>query len=101
MGESASHGVLQLGDCQLDLERGLLLRNGAAVPLRSKAFSLLSYLARNDGKVVTKSDLISAVWGNIAVTEDSLTQAVRDIRKALDDSDQAILKAVPKRGYVL
>jgi len=92
---------LQLGDCQLDLERGLLLRNGAAVPLRSKAFSLLSYLARNDGKVVTKSDLISAVWGNIAVTEDSLTQAVRDIRKALDDSDQAILKAVPKRGYVL
>ncbi|MDX8466123.1 winged helix-turn-helix domain-containing protein [Mesorhizobium sp. VK23B] len=101
MAESASQGVLQLGDCQLDLERGLLLRNGTAVPLRSKAFSLLSYLARNDGKVVTKSDLISAVWGNIAVTEDSLTQAVRDIRKALDDGDQAILKAVPKRGYVL
>ncbi|AZO31020.1 transcriptional regulator [Mesorhizobium sp. M1B.F.Ca.ET.045.04.1.1] len=101
MAESASQGVLQLGDCQLDLERGLLLRDGAAVPLRSKAFSLLSYLARNDGKVVTKSDLISAVWGNIAVTEDSLTQAVRDIRKALDDGDQAILKAVPKRGYVL
>ncbi|WFP74970.1 winged helix-turn-helix domain-containing protein [Mesorhizobium sp. WSM4906] len=92
---------MQLGDCQLDLERGLLLRDGATVPLRSKAFSLLSYLARNDGKVVTKSDLISAVWGNIAVTEDSLTQAVRDIRKALDDGDQAILKAVPKRGYVL
>ncbi|WP_192244636.1 winged helix-turn-helix domain-containing protein [Mesorhizobium silamurunense] len=101
MAESASQGVLQLGDCQLDLERGLLLRDGAAVPLRSKAFSLLSYLARNDGKVVTKSDLISAVWGNIAVTEDSLTQAVRDIRKALDDNNQAILKAVPKRGYVL
>ncbi|RAZ87014.1 transcriptional regulator [Mesorhizobium hawassense] len=101
MAEAASQGVLQLGACQLDLERGLLLRDGAAVPLRSKAFSLLSYLARNDGKVVTKSDLISAVWGSIAVTEDSLTQAVRDIRKALDDSDQAILKAVPKRGYVL
>ncbi|TIQ32484.1 MAG: tetratricopeptide repeat protein [Mesorhizobium sp.] len=101
MAESASQGVLQLGDCQLDLERGLLLRDGTAVPLRSKAFSLLSYLARNDGKVVTKSDLISAVWGNIAVTEDSLTQAVRDIRKALDDGDQTILKAVPKRGYVL
>ncbi|WP_292339496.1 winged helix-turn-helix domain-containing protein [Mesorhizobium sp.] len=101
MAESASQGVLQLGDCQLDLERGLLLRDGTAVPLRSKAFSLLSYLARNDGKVVTKSDLISAVWGNIAVTEDSLTQAVRDIRKALDDGDQAILKAIPKRGYVL
>ncbi|AZO08782.1 MULTISPECIES: winged helix-turn-helix domain-containing protein [unclassified Mesorhizobium] len=101
MAESASQGVLQLGACQLDLERGLLLRDGAAVPLRSKAFSLLSYLARNDGKVVTKSDLISAVWGGIAVTEDSLTQAVRDIRKALDDGDQAILKAVPKRGYLL
>lgn len=101
MGETGSQGTLQIGACQLDLERGLLLRDGTAVPLRSKAYSLLAHLARNAGKVVTKSDLISAVWGNIVVTEDSLTQAVRDIRKALADDDQSILKAVPKRGYVL
>jgi len=101
MGETGSQGILHVGACQLDLERGLLLRDGTAVPLRSKAYSLLAHLARNTGKVVTKSDLISAVWGNIVVTEDSLTQAVRDIRKALADDDQSILKAVPKRGYVL
>ncbi|MBN9550745.1 MAG: winged helix-turn-helix domain-containing protein, partial [Alphaproteobacteria bacterium] len=101
MGEAGSQGILHVGACQLDLERGLLLRDGTAVPLRSKAYSLLAHLARNAGKVVTKSDLIGAVWGNIVVTEDSLTQAVRDIRKALADDDQSILKAVPKRGYVL
>ena len=74
---------LALGSCELDLARGLLLCDGKPVALRSKAFDLLTYLSRNVGRVATKSELMSAVWPDVFVTEDSLTQAVRELRKAL------------------
>ena len=88
MSQAGSDQILPLGDCLLDLSRGLLLRNGTPVPLRPKAFALLTHLAANAGRVVGKSDLIAAVWSGIFVTEDSLTQAVRELRKALADEGQ-------------
>ncbi|TRC85062.1 transcriptional regulator [Mesorhizobium sp. WSM4303] len=98
--ENAGH-VLALGSCELDLARGQLLRDGKPVALRSKAFDLLTYLGRNVGRVATKSELMSAVWPDVFVTEDSLTQAVRELRKALQDESQTIIRTVAKRGYVL
>jgi DNA-binding winged helix-turn-helix (wHTH) protein len=53
--------VLERGSCQLDPSRGLLLRDGKPVALRSKAFDLLTYLSRNVGRVATKSELMAAV----------------------------------------
>nr|WP_236952494.1 winged helix-turn-helix domain-containing protein [Mesorhizobium loti] len=99
-GENAGR-VLALGSCELDLARGQLLRDGKPVALRSKAFDLLTYLCRNVGRVATKSELMSAVWPDVFVTEDSLTQAVRELRKALQDESQTIIRTVAKRGYVL
>jgi TolB-like protein/tetratricopeptide (TPR) repeat protein len=93
--------VLALGSCELDLARGLLLRDGKPVALRSKAFDLLTYLAGNVGRVATKSELMTAVWPEVFVTEDSLTQAVRELRKALHDESQTIIRTVAKRGYIL
>ncbi len=92
---------MPLGACSFDLARGLLLRDGAAVPLRPKAFALLSHLARNAGRVVGKSELIEAVWPGVFVTEDSLTQAVREVRKALADDAQKIVRTIARRGYLL
>ncbi len=99
--ENPGNVPLALGSCELDLARGLLLCDGKPVALRSKAFDLLTYLSRNVGRVATKSELMSAVWPDVFVTEDSLTQAVRELRKALQDESQTIIRTVAKRGYVL
>src|SRR6187401_525188 len=85
----------------LDLARGLLLKDGADVALRRKAFELLVCLARQAGRVVSKTDLIDTVWPDVIVTEDSLTQAVREIRKALGDAGTATIRTVAGRGYFL
>lgn len=61
----------------------------------------MTYLSRNVGRVATKSELMTAVWPDVFVTEDSLTQAVRELRKALQDESQTIIRTIAKRGYVL
>lgn len=101
MSRAGSEQVLLLGECRFDRSRGLLLRNDEPVPLRPKAFALLDHLATNAGRVVGKSDLIAAVWPGIFVTEDSLTQAIRDLRKALSDRDQRTVRTIARRGYLL
>ncbi|TIW90769.1 MAG: hypothetical protein E5V45_34740, partial [Mesorhizobium sp.] len=46
-------------------------------------------------------ELMQAIWPGIAVTDDSLVQCIGDIRRALRDKNQMVLKVVPKRGYRL
>jgi TolB-like protein/Tfp pilus assembly protein PilF len=101
MSQAGSGQVLTLGDCLFDRSRGLLLRNDEPVALRPKAFALLGHLAANCGRVVGKADLIAAVWPGVFVTEDSLTQAVRELRKALADEEQRTVRTVARRGYLL
>jgi DNA-binding winged helix-turn-helix (wHTH) protein/TolB-like protein len=74
-------------------------RDGREIPLRPQAFDLLKYLMQNVGRLVTKDELIKAVWPRVFVTDDSLVQCVRDVRRAIGDADQSVLRAVPKRGY--
>lgn len=89
---------MRIGSHDLDLNRGLLCRDGQGVHLRAKTFALLVYLARNSGRVVSKDELLGAVWPDVTVTEDSLTQAIRDLRKVLGDG---AIQTVARRGYVL
>ena len=84
----------------LDLERSRLTQDGVDVKLRPKSFELLCYLAQHHGRVVTKEELIKEVWTDAFVTDDSLVQCVRDIRRALEDDSQEYVKTVPRRGYV-
>jgi len=93
--------TIALGEFVLDLDAGTLLRDGRIVEMRAKAFLLLSHLARNRGKVLSKSELLDAVWPDVAVTEDSLTQAVRDIRICLGDETARHLRTIARRGYML
>ena len=58
---------------------------GTEVPLRAQAFAVLRYLAERPGRVVGKAELMDAVGPGIAVTDDSLVQAIGDIRRALGD----------------
>src|SRR5690349_11374063 len=84
----------------LDLERGALLRAGEHVDLRPKAFEVLRLLVERHGRLVTKQELLDAVWGRVVVTEGSVTKCLIEIRRALDDRSQTAIKTVPRRGYI-
>ena len=74
---------------------------GAPVALRPQAFAVLRYLAENPDRLVTKDELMAAVWQGVAVTDDSLVQCIHDIRRALGDEAHAVLRTVSRRGYRL
>jgi DNA-binding winged helix-turn-helix (wHTH) protein len=84
----------------LDLQRYALLRGQEEIPLRPKSFDVLRYLAEHAGRLVSKEELIQAIWPSISVTDDSLVQCITDIRKALSDNPHRIIRTVPRRGYV-
>ncbi|WP_244513540.1 winged helix-turn-helix domain-containing tetratricopeptide repeat protein [Devosia insulae] len=100
MSDTVADEIFRFGSFVLDLHMGTLSRDGAAIYLRPKAHSLLVHLARNLGRVVPKSELMDAVWPGIYVTEDSLTQSIREIRKALGDAADTV-RTVSRRGYML
>jgi class 3 adenylate cyclase len=85
----------------LDLRRGSLCSGNAEIELRPKSFLLLRYLVENSSRLVSRDELIKALWPNVIATDESVTRCVSDVRMALGDSAQRIIKTLPKRGYVL
>ena len=92
---------LTFGTFSLDLQRLCLMGPAGEVRLRPKSFEVLRYLAEHAGQAVTKDALIGAVWPDVTVTDESLTRCISDIRLAIGDNTQRIIKTVPKRGYLL
>jgi TolB-like protein/DNA-binding winged helix-turn-helix (wHTH) protein len=84
----------------LDLARGCLFSSGAEVKLRPKSFEALRYVVENAGRLVSKEELVRAVWPDSFVSDNSLAQCFLEIRKVLGDDDQRIIKTVSRRGYV-
>ena len=74
--------------------------DGTKIPLAPKALALLRYLLANPGRVLAKDELIQMLWGAVVVTDDSLVQCVKDLRTALVDKDQQLIKTLPRRGYM-
>jgi DNA-binding winged helix-turn-helix (wHTH) protein len=62
---------------------------------------VLEALARRNGQVVSKQELVAEVWSEIAVTDDSLVQCIKDIRRVLEDTKRSIVRTVTGRGYCL
>ena len=88
------------GEFTLDMARGCVFKAGEEVKLRPKVFEALKYLVRNSGRLIAKQELIQAVWPDSFVTDDSLVQCTLELRRALHDRDQRLLKTVPRRGYL-
>src|SRR5689334_4892367 len=84
----------------VDLDRGCLLRDGEEVKLRPKSFQALVYLVENSGRLISKQELIGAIWPEVAVTDDSLVQCVIEIRKAFGGDPNRFIRTVPRRGYI-
>src|SRR5262245_57994138 len=84
----------------LDLRRGCLRADDREIELRPKSFEVLRYLVENAGRLVSKTELIKAIWPNVTVSDESLARCVSDIRLALEDSEQRVIKTLPRRGYL-
>jgi DNA-binding winged helix-turn-helix (wHTH) protein len=85
----------------LDLRCGSLCGADGEISLRPKSFEVLRYLIENAGRLVRKDEIIRAVWPNVVVTDESLTRCVSDVRLALHDHGQRIIRTAPRRGYLL
>ncbi|MET4475517.1 winged helix-turn-helix domain-containing protein [Bradyrhizobium sp. F1.13.3] len=98
----SSQPSIVLGDRTVDLARELLLDGrGDIVPLRPQAWAVLRFLAQHVGRLVRKEEILDEVWLNCEVTEDSLIQAIGDIRQALGEAGRSAVKTLPRRGYML
>jgi adenylate cyclase len=83
----------------LDIACGALRTADRELQLRPKAFEVLRYLLENADRIVTKQELMKTVWPNVIVTDQALTHCVGEVRQAIGDSKQTIIKNIPRRGY--
>jgi adenylate cyclase len=83
----------------LDFDRGSLLLDGSEIALRPKTFAVLRHLVENSGRLVSKEELFTAVWPNLAVTDDTLVQSVGELRRALGNDGPRLIRTIPRRGY--
>jgi DNA-binding winged helix-turn-helix (wHTH) protein len=93
---------LDIAGLTLDLRREELRSpSGTRIELRNRSFGVLRHLATNAGRVVTKDELLEVNWPGVTVTEDSLTQCISEIRRALGDAGRDLVRTVPRRGYMI
>jgi len=98
--EPVEEGVLTFGQFTLDTGRGVLKHVGVEIPLRPKTFDVLTYLVMHCKRLVSRKELMETIWPDVIVTDDSLTQCMTEIRKALGDDQHRIVRTVPRRGYL-
>lgn len=92
---------LRFTDYVLDSERRELLRRQQAVPISPQVFDLLLYLLRNRARVVSKDDLLDAVWNGRIVSESTLSSHINAVRRAIGDSgeDQRLVRTIARKGF--
>lgn len=94
--------LVEIHDFIFDRNKCLLRTlNGDVVELRAQSAKVLAVLADAPGEILSKDDIIQKVWPDTFVTDDSLTQCIKDIRRALNDSDRSVIQTRPKQGYCL
>ena len=86
----------------LNTLRGALRRpDGSEITLRPKTFQLLARLTAERGQVVSRTTLLDAVWSDVTVTDESLTQAIGELRRILGQEGAGLIRTLARRGYML
>jgi TolB-like protein/Tfp pilus assembly protein PilF len=99
---SDTTGKLRFGNSVLDEALGVVVRpDGTETQLRPKTLEMLRVLLDRPGLALTREEILDAVWPGIHVTEDSVTQCVGEIRRAIGPDGAEVLRTLPRRGYVL
>jgi TolB-like protein/DNA-binding winged helix-turn-helix (wHTH) protein len=95
------NNLYRFGQFVLDPSRRTLSRADSPVSLTPKAFDVLLFLAQNPNRLVTKEELLQAVWGDTFVEEGNLTQYISHLRKALGDNseDTRLIVTIARKGY--
>lgn len=93
--------IYRFGDFELDAARGELHRAGKALPAERRAVELLLHLLRNRGRVVSKEELLAALWPGVAVQDRIVNQAIYNARKLLGDDTRAprFIATLRGRGF--
>src|SRR5258706_13906578 len=93
--------LYRFGQFMLDSDRRTLSRANSPISLTPKAFDVLLFLAQNSNRLVTKEELLQAVWGDTFVEEGNLTQYISHLRKALGDhpEDTRLIVTIARKGY--
>lgn len=100
--DEGQDGQVRLGRARVDLDAERVVdQTGQAAALRPQTFAVLRLLIENPGRLVTKEEIMAAVWPRVLVTDDSLVQCIGEIRRALGDEDKTLIETMPRRGYRL
>ena len=95
-------GIFAFGDFYVDAAKRLLLtRDGESMPLMPKAFDTLLYLVERSGRIVSKDELMAAIWADRIVEENNLTQNISTLRRVLGEKhgENRFIATVPGQGY--
>src|SRR4051812_20037181 len=100
---SAPVTAMRIGNWTVEPAANELSQGGEVVRLERKVMEVLVFLAERPGQVISREALLSAVWSNIVVGDDALTQAVIKLRKALRDTARSprYIETISRRGYRL
>ena len=101
MGDPGDRGAYRFGPFHLDVRERRLVRGSEVIPLRLKVFDTLCVLVENAGRLVTKQELLDAVWPDAVIEENNLNHNVSVLRKALGEkaTGQQYIETVPRVGY--
>ena len=93
--------LLVFEDCVLDLDRRELVRASQVVPTAPQVFDLLAYLAKCHERVVSRDELVDAIWAGRIVSESTLASHINAVRKAVGDSgqEQRVIRTVARKGF--
>src|SRR5579859_117438 len=93
--------LYRFGQFELNARRRTLSRAGSPIPLTPKAFDVLLFLVQNPNRLITKEELLQAVWRDTFVEDGNLTQYISHLRKALGDNaeDTRLIVTIARKGY--
>ena len=94
--------MLRFAGFEFDQQRAELRGpGGEIIRLRPKTYDLFRIFLDSPGRILSKQELMEAVWPNVHVGEDSLFQCIKEIRAALGDEQRQMIRLVSGRGYLL
>ena len=94
---------LSIHGCEIDLAASRIRGANGWVQLKPKSMGVLEYLLNHPQSVCPREEILNAVWGQTIVTDDVLSQAIRELRKAFDDDFKSptVIETIPRGGYRL
>jgi TolB-like protein/tetratricopeptide (TPR) repeat protein len=92
--------IYRFGEFAVDTLRAEVSMAGKEVPLRRQSFDVLVHLLQKPHRIVSKDELLDAVWGHKVVTDGALKHCLMEIRAAIGDRDREVIRTVARRGYI-